>query len=88
MYLRAASTLVAMASNLEAQDHATFYLLLDVIPAIAILTSAVVAGLSADIDKDSALWKVLEMLCCQLTPFSLLLTICAMFCSLFHNNMV
>ncbi|CAK9049990.1 L type [Durusdinium trenchii] len=46
----------------DSEDHATFYLLLDVIPAIAILTSAVVAGLSADIDKDSALWKVLEIM--------------------------
>ena len=46
----------------ENEDHATFYLMLDVVPAIVILISAVVAGLSADMWSDSLVWKVLERL--------------------------
>ena len=46
----------------DREDHATFYLMLDVIPAIVIMLSAIVAGISADNDPNNAVWKVLEIL--------------------------
>ncbi len=46
----------------DREDSANFFLMLDVIPAIVIMLSAVVAGVSADNDPNNALWKVLEIL--------------------------
>lgn len=46
----------------DREDHATFFLMLDVIPAIVIMLSAVVAGVSADNDPNNTLWKVLEII--------------------------
>jgi len=46
----------------DREDNATFFLMLDVIPAIVIMLSAVVAGVSADNDPNNAFWKVLEIL--------------------------
>ena len=46
----------------DREDNANFFLMLDVIPAIVIMLSAVVAGVSADNDPNNALWKVLEIL--------------------------
>jgi len=46
----------------DREDNANFFLLLDVVPAIVIMLSAVVAGVSADNDPNNAFWKVLEIL--------------------------
>jgi len=46
----------------ESEDNSTFLLLLDVIPACVIVLSAAIAGMSADICPDHAVWKVLEIL--------------------------
>mmetsp|Transcript_60749 Transcript_60749/g.142106 ORF Transcript_60749/g.142106 Transcript_60749/m.142106 type:complete len:579 (-) Transcript_60749:79-1815(-) len=45
----------------ESEDSPIFLLLLDVIPALVIMTSAVVAGLSADIEPDHPVWQVFEI---------------------------
>ena len=46
----------------DREDNATFFLMLDVVPAIVIMLSAVVAGVSADNDPNNTGWKVLEIL--------------------------
>jgi len=46
----------------DREDNANFFLMLDVVPAIVIMLSAVVAGVSADNDPNNAFWKVLEIL--------------------------
>ena len=45
---------------LGAQVGSSFLLMLDVIPAIVILISAAVAGLSADLNPKGDVWKVFE----------------------------
>ena len=55
-------SLMTVNSGEETEDDATFLLLLDVVPAVVILISAVVAGFSADIAPDHTVWVVLEML--------------------------
>ncbi|CAK9006155.1 unnamed protein product [Durusdinium trenchii] len=44
----------------ETEENANFLLLLDIIPAIVILASTAVAGISADNDPDGIAWTVLE----------------------------
>ena len=46
----------------DREDNATFFLMLDVVPAIVIMLSAIVAGVSADNDPNNTIWKVLEIL--------------------------
>ncbi|CAE7909947.1 CACNA1F, partial [Symbiodinium necroappetens] len=48
-------------SDEETEDDATFLLMLDVVPSIVILISAVVAGFSQDISPDHGVWVALEM---------------------------
>ncbi|CAE7189085.1 Scn11a [Symbiodinium pilosum] len=43
------------------EDNPTLLLLLDVIPSFVIVLSAAVAGLSADIESEHPVWKVLEI---------------------------
>ncbi|CAE7555993.1 CACNA1F [Symbiodinium natans] len=45
----------------ETEENATFLLLLDVVPAFVIFLSAIVAGLSADIEPDHEVWRILEI---------------------------
>ncbi|CAJ1334699.1 unnamed protein product [Effrenium voratum] len=45
----------------ETEAGSMFLLLLDVVPALVILLSAAVAGLSADIEPDHDIWKVFEI---------------------------
>ena len=56
------NSLMSIDSGEETEDDASFLLMLDVVPAIVILISAVVAGFSADISPDHAVWVVLEMI--------------------------
>jgi len=48
-------------SDEETEDDATFLLMLDVVPSIVILISAVVAGFSQDISPEHGIWVALEM---------------------------
>jgi len=45
----------------DTEENATFLLLLDVIPAFVIFVSAIVAGLSADIEPDAEVWRIFEI---------------------------
>ncbi|CAE7555982.1 unnamed protein product [Symbiodinium natans] len=45
----------------ESEDSPTFLLMLDVIPAVVIMLSAAVAGLSADIHPESPIWQAFEI---------------------------
>ena len=46
----------------ESEENATFLLLLDAIPAVVILASAAVAGVSADVAPGHWFWPVMEAL--------------------------
>mmetsp|Transcript_54811 Transcript_54811/g.119933 ORF Transcript_54811/g.119933 Transcript_54811/m.119933 type:complete len:620 (+) Transcript_54811:69-1928(+) len=55
-----ASAKVHEIEEFEAAENVNFLLLLDMVPACVIFASTVVAGVSADIEPDSIVWKVLE----------------------------
>eukprot|EP00434_Breviolum_minutum_P026547 symbB.v1.2.023467.t1/scaffold2148.1/size153101/5 len=46
----------------ESEDNATFLLMLDVVPAMVIFASSIVAGVSADVDPSNFAWTVCEIL--------------------------
>ena len=46
----------------ESEDNATFLLMLDVVPAMVIFASSIVAGVSADVDPTNFAWTVCEIL--------------------------
>lgn len=54
-------TAAAVVRNSLVKLGATFLLLLDVIPAFVIFVSAIVAGLSADIEPDAEVWRIFEI---------------------------
>lgn len=51
-----------MEESEESEENATFLLLLDAIPAVVILASAALAGVSADVAPEHWFWKVMEAL--------------------------
>jgi len=57
-----ASAKVQELPSEETEENANFLLLLDMVPAVVILASTIVAGVSADIHPDAPAWHVLEAL--------------------------